>query len=76
MGEIRVATRAAIRDMDELKGMVDEVLHRLKEDEDEDEYIYVGDRPSCQCSTWYTTRLEAPTPLEALSIGQVCSHSK
>lgn len=81
MGEIRMAARAAIRDMEELKGMVDEVLHRLQEEED-DEGEYEVIEPSASTLPGIPPIPEAPTPLEALSIGpaqakwEVYSHSK
>ena len=80
MGEIRVATRAAIRDIDELKDMVKEVLQRLQENEadgdENEEPEHVSVLPDIR------PLLEAPTPLEALSIRpeqakwEVCSHPK
>lgn len=80
MGEIRVAARAAIRDMDELRGMIDEFLHRLQEEEDDEDER--GTEPSNDTLPGIRPILKAPTPLEALSIGpeqakwEVCSHSK
>ena len=68
MGEIRVAARAAARDMNELNGMVGEVLYHLQEDEDDkDEYKEID--PSSSPLPGTLPILEALPLLEAFSIG-------